>query len=218
MATSPNMNIDLPIVQVTIGPQWASDLNEAIGTTIDAHDHSPGKGVPITPAGIAINSDLSFNNNRAIAVAQTIFQEQDAAPTGNPNAGSVYVVNGDLYYTNGAGVPVQITVGPVVNAAGSAGNWTTATISAFPYTVLTSDNNKVLLINTTAPRTINLPPATDLICFKVKDISGLAGINPITIVPNGSDTIDGLAAAFALRVNRGAWEFISDGTSNWYFT
>lgn len=63
MPTTPHMNLDLPTVSTTIGPDWAQQLNEAIGsdgTGIDGHDHSSGKGVPITPAGMDVTDDIDM--------------------------------------------------------------------------------------------------------------------------------------------------------------
>jgi hypothetical protein len=68
MPTTPNMNLDLPTVSTTLGPAWATQLNEAIGvdgTGIDAHDHTSGKGVRIPPAGLDISGDLTFGDNAA---------------------------------------------------------------------------------------------------------------------------------------------------------
>ena len=61
MATT-NMNLTLPTVSITVGPEWATLLNAAL-TDIDAHDHTSGKGVKITPAGLNINADLELNGN-----------------------------------------------------------------------------------------------------------------------------------------------------------
>ena len=49
------MALDLPVVGSTAGPDWATKLNAAI-TTVDAHDHTTGKGVQIPAGGIAANA------------------------------------------------------------------------------------------------------------------------------------------------------------------
>lgn len=118
-STSPNMNLILPGVGLTFGPQWASDLNASL-TLIDSHDHSSGQGVQINPSGMDINTDLSFNNNNAIALRSTNFQVQ-ASPLALPaDVGCLYVSGVDLYYNDELGNQIQITSSGHVNAgAGS---------------------------------------------------------------------------------------------------
>ena len=48
--------------------------------------------------------------------------------------------------------------------------------------------------------------------YTIKDVSGNAKVNPITIQRQGSDTIDG-ATSFVINVNYGSVAFYSDGTT-----
>jgi hypothetical protein len=106
----------VPVVGVDPGPDWAVQIDNCL-TIIDGHDHSPGYGVKINPAGIDINGPLSFNTNSATTLLSAQYVSQMTTLVG---ASSTYVVNGDLYYNNGAGVPVQLTSGgSIVGAAGS---------------------------------------------------------------------------------------------------
>lgn len=104
---------------------------------------------------------------------------------------------------------------PLVVAPDRQGFFNQTTVAVTPYTVGASDG--VLLVNTAAARTINLPAASggkrilDLI-----DISGLAETNNITLVPNGADRICGLNINKVLMTNWGTWALISDGVANWY--
>jgi hypothetical protein len=50
------MTISLPTVGVTAGPTYASLVNAAF-ETVDAHDHTTGKGVQVPTAGININAN-----------------------------------------------------------------------------------------------------------------------------------------------------------------
>ena len=72
MATTPNMNLTIPEVLVTAGPQYATQVNTAFDE-IDSHDHSTGKGARITPSGLNINTSLPFNNNSLTNVSNTSF-------------------------------------------------------------------------------------------------------------------------------------------------
>lgn len=62
-----------------------------------------------------------------------------------------------------------------------------------PYTVKTTD--RVLLVDTAGGAvTINLLPAASMpFDLEIKDDTGHAAANNITVTPNGSETVDGLA-------------------------
>lgn len=113
-----NMNLTVPISGVTVGPNWANEINASLGT-IDAHDHSTGKGVPVTPAGLNINSDLSFAGNNANLVRTVRFSNPNVQPAGATDVNCAYAFGGNLYYNNGS-FAVQITNGHSV--AGTPGS------------------------------------------------------------------------------------------------
>lgn len=108
------MNLTLPDPTVTPGPTWATELNAAV-TTVDSHDHTPGKGVKVPTDGININSDLSLNSHSAVSVKTTSYDNQPSTLAASV-VSSTYVVGGDLYYNNGSGQPVQVTNGSSVLA------------------------------------------------------------------------------------------------------
>lgn len=116
---SPNMSLSIPTVGQEPGPQYAFDVNTSL-TLVDQHDHSPGRGVQITPSGININADLSFNSHSAINLINATFISQSS---GSAALQSVYVAPGsespalqDLWYNDSAGNAIQITAGGQVNA------------------------------------------------------------------------------------------------------
>lgn len=113
MTTTSNMGLSQP-TPGSSGPEWANELN-ANATLIDEHDHSSGKGVPITPSGININTDFTTNSNKVIDVKSVKFVSQ-AASLVDTNALDVYIKNGDLFYANGL-TDVQITNGGSVAGA-----------------------------------------------------------------------------------------------------
>lgn len=119
MAT-PNMLLTLPDPLVTLGPLWAQELNTAFGV-IDNHDHSSGKGLPVTPAGLNINAALTFNTKSATDLGLARFTSLGAVLVGLLDKNQVYVVNGELYYQDGSGTNVQITAAGSVNIAGVGG-------------------------------------------------------------------------------------------------
>lgn len=124
MSTTPTtyMALPVPIVGVESGPAYASDVNNCF-TILDLHDHSPGYGVPITPSGLNINTDLTFNGNDAIDLRSTRYTAQSAVLTDPADLGCLYVVNDDLYYNDGIGNNVRITQsGAVAGTPGSIAN------------------------------------------------------------------------------------------------
>lgn len=116
MTTTPLMSLVKPDVSVTIGPTWATQLN-VMFDIIDAHTHASGSGNRITPAGLNINSDLTFGNNYAIAMKAVRFQNLGANLAGASEVGQIYEVSGNLVFNNGSGVAVQITNGSGLNLA-----------------------------------------------------------------------------------------------------
>lgn len=127
---SPNMGLIVPTVSVEPGPTWASDINASL-SILDGHNHAPGSGVQINPAGLDINSDLPFNGNDAISLRSVRFNAQSSPLTGtSPDLGCLYESGVDLYYNDGSGNQVRITSGGSVNAgAGSIGGLPSGTAS-----------------------------------------------------------------------------------------
>lgn len=117
--STPYMNLDLPSPLVTLGPTWATLLNAAFGE-VDAHDHTAGRGLPITPAAINVDADLDFQSHTAANV-QAINLATQAASLGFPSR--LQSINGDLYWTNAGGTDVAITQGgAIAGAPGSISN------------------------------------------------------------------------------------------------
>lgn len=128
---SPNMGLIVPGVGTEPGPTWATDLNSDLGI-LDQHNHSAGQGVPITPSGLDINSDLSIQSNNLTFVKTVRFASQLAPISGvAPNLGIVYVAGNELYYNDEVGNVVPITNAGSVNAgAGSITGLPSGTASA----------------------------------------------------------------------------------------
>ena len=111
---SPNMSLILPTVGQEPGPNWALDLNSSL-SLVDQHNHAPGSGVQITPAGMDINIDLPFNGNNAISLKSIRFSSQVAPLAGGSDIGCLYVSGANLYYNDTLGNQIQMTAGGAVN-------------------------------------------------------------------------------------------------------
>jgi hypothetical protein len=161
--TTPNMNLIVPAIGVTAGPEYASDLNSDL-TIIDQHTHAAGSGVLITPAEMNINADLPMNGNNLTLVNTVRFQSLAAdIPNAAPNIGCIYVVGNELYYNDySGGHEIQITNNGSVNAgagsitglpSGTASvsyGGSTYTFQSATNTAATIDVASVILRNTTA--------------------------------------------------------------------
>lgn len=88
-------------------------------------------------------------------------------------------------------------------------------VTSTPYTIVSTD--VYLLVNTSSAKTLTLPAATTRRILVIKDVTGTANTNNITLDPAGSDTIEGLNVNKTLQTDWGAWTIMSDGTSAWYF-
>jgi hypothetical protein len=122
--SSPLMNMPVPIVNVAPGPNYAYDVNNCLGL-IDSHDHSFGKGTPVTPLGLNINSDLTIESNNLTNVRSVRFSIQSSAFTAPADINCLYDINGDAYFMDGLGRNVRITQdGGVAGSPGSITNLT----------------------------------------------------------------------------------------------
>jgi microcystin-dependent protein len=118
MSTTSYMGLVLPTPTTTAGPEWANSINAAL-VSVDAHDHTSGKGTKVPVSGLNINADLSMQTHALTNVADVGLVSQ-AAILASTTTSAVYVVNGDLYYNNSSGVPIKVTDGTSIAAATSA--------------------------------------------------------------------------------------------------
>jgi hypothetical protein len=211
------MNLVLPTVSSTVGPDWADQLNAAFAL-VDSHDHSTGEGVPITPAGMNISSNLTFNNFYATSVGSLRLTNQSATLSTPSDVRAVYSVNGDLYYNNSAGAAIQITSGGSVIAAsdGIARSFSRTAVSS--NTIISAAATVSYYdVDTTTSVTFTLPAANAVSAgrfYEFKDTTGQAATNNIVINRAGADTIDG-ATSFTISSNYGQTRLTSDGVSKW---
>lgn len=102
------MNMPVPVPGTDPGPQWGIDLNTCLAI-LDSHDHSSGKGVQITPAGLNINTDLSIGGNNLTAIRSVRLSSQGGPISGASDLGCLYESGNDLYYNDGAGNQIRMT-------------------------------------------------------------------------------------------------------------
>lgn len=186
MSTTPNMLLLLPIPTITPGPTYASEEVTAF-TVIDAHDHTTGKGVPVPTLGLNINNDLTFNGYNAIDLRSTRYAIQTAVLSAPTDLACIYSVNGNLYWNNQLGQPVQITSGAAIDATtigGIGGDYATSTALLF-YT--SADRTFTFWSNTNVPANID---------------AGSVTIRQVTTSPNGItiNSPSALAASYGVTL------------------
>lgn len=123
VTNSPNMGLPIPSVGNESGPNYSFDVNASL-TLVDGHDHSPGRGVQITPAGININTNLSFGTNSATGLGSAVFavlsQATSTLQAISVAPGAEVPALQDLWYTDSAGNKVQITSGGALAAVATS--------------------------------------------------------------------------------------------------
>lgn len=136
--TSSNMNLVISTIGVDSGLLWEQNLNASL-LTIDAHNHTPGSGVQIPSTGLDINADLPFGGFAATGLSSTVFTAQGSLAT----LSALYTIGNNLYFNDGVGNVIQMTLGGAVNATSSGITSGTAS-AAFVGSVLVvnADTNK----------------------------------------------------------------------------
>lgn len=158
------MQLSIPTVGVDTGPSYAYNINTSLNL-IDAHDHSSGKGVQITPSGMNINTSLSFQGSNATSMGAVVFQNQTSLSTLN----ALYVIGSELWY-NDTTSAIQITSNGAVNATSSGISSGTAS-AAFAAGVLQVYSN----LGTSTPGNVQ--------CGSVLLGNNTAGSNFLTLQP-----------------------------------
>ena len=120
------MGLTVPSTGVTAGPLYANEINNDLAI-LDAHNHTLGSGVQITPAALNINTALSMQDNSLTFIESLQFQAQ----TSVGSLATLYVIGLDLYYNDGNGNVVRITNnGSIVGPFGTITGLPSGTASA----------------------------------------------------------------------------------------
>lgn len=156
---TPYMNLLLPTVSVTLGPLYATEVNNAF-LRVDSHDHSDGFGHRVGTNGLNINSDLTFHGFNATNLLSTGYNIQ--SPTAGLT-GTLYFQGQDLWIADGAGNNFAITAAGAVNIPPGVGGWTGLTApAAAEYDSVTK---KFSLKSNTSPLTYGLLATGDILLY-----------------------------------------------------
>jgi hypothetical protein len=122
--TSTYMGMPIPIVEETIGPDYAADVNACLAPIIDAHNHAFGKGAPLTILGLEtggsfVDGNFPFNGFNLESIGVALFDEE----SGNQHATrGLYFDGVELWVGDGNGNNFALTNSGQPAAGGNAAN------------------------------------------------------------------------------------------------
>ena len=224
-STTTFMNLVLPTPGERLGPTWATDINTAL-TRIDQHDHS-SIGKKLGVAALTIDADLDFSPGTSdyatLNKKYSGFTNNSGTLASASFPASIFVTGGNLFYNNSTGGQVQLTDGAALSSTGVSAiqfakfaDTLSSSSSTSPDTINVSDNASYYVCDTSSTEVfVRLPAASGAAAgrfFVIKDISGAASTNNITVQVSGTDTIDG-ASTHVISSNFGSATFISRGNS-----
>ena len=202
-----NAGYNVSVGAYSLGANGGGQYNVAIGTYTmantggsqntgvgyDVMEHCGTQNIAI---GFQAGGSYTGDENYNILVGHSgVAHESNAMHLGTQGTGAGQI---DKTYIAG---DVHLTSGQVVN---------TTSPGAYPYTTLYTDY--VIWVDTSLARTINLiaSPETGR-TYRIKDITGSAAANNITITP-AAGNIDG-GATFVINTNYGSADVCYNGTS-----
>lgn len=145
-------------------------------------------------AGIAVNKLAALTASRAVVSDGSGFIAAAAATTTT-----------EVGYLNGVTSAIQTQLDAKL----------CATSVAAVSTDLTLTNKRIHFVDTSSARSLTLPSPSTGSFIVIKDKTGSANTNNITLVRAASEKIETVAASYVLDINLGSWTIVSDGT-DWF--
>lgn len=216
--TDTTMGLLIPIPGVDPGEEYAYLISNDLAR-IANHTHTgPSNldGYQVPTAGLNINEDLSTQSNNITNLRSTRYIDQPSSLVGVGDLDCVYFQNGDLWINNGDGVPIQITSGGLVNTT-SSNNYNVLDISsnhAINFTdtdILFSVDCRSNTVSVTLPLAADVPNGR---FYFLKDTYGASETFAITLVANGTDTVDG-DATYVIHDNYASFCVVKDTSTSW---
>lgn len=147
--------------------------------------------------------DLTIDGNISISGFDNLLDIQQTNSATFANTGS----DRNLYRIN------KGTAGTIQ----SGGQQSNLVVSTTPFQITEAHNGKTLLVDvSTTAKTVILPPPRKGFKVRIKDHTGNADVNPITIQRNGSEQLERVAANFVLEAAFGQKTIAGDDT-NYFF-
>lgn len=116
--TSPNMSMPVPVVGTDPGPDWANNIDACL-SIIDSHDHSFGKGAPITIPSTLTN--ITFAGTVSGVVTSATYSPTVLWTTSTPT------INAQTWYYTRVGAVVHVM--GYINVTSGGSNSSLASVS-----------------------------------------------------------------------------------------
>lgn len=110
---------------------------------------------------------------------------------------------------------VQAALDTIDAMSGGGIDFTSVRAVSSDFTIDSLGPDQLLLVSTAAARNLTLPSPTNGRVLYIKDSTGSAETNNITLIQNAAEKINGVAASRILSTNWGTWQITSDGT-DWF--
>ena len=168
-----------------------------------------------TIPGTAITGNISGNAANVTGIVNIANGGTDLSTA--PTNGQLLVGNGTGYtlatLTQGTGISITNTAGAITIVNNGITPLVTKTAN---YNILSTDG-AILCDTSGGAFTLTLPSPTGLSgkTFKIIDSTGFFQANNLTLAPNGSEKIEGLAASKVLQTPWGWFNVVTDGVS-WF--
>lgn len=214
----------------TPGPQYATQVDAAL-TAIQAHTHDGvNAGATIDIAAQACGEDLSIAHHNLTNVRSVQFDNEPAALTGSQDVLNIYVNQGNLFYNNSDGTPIQLTAGTTPAPSGiDVLNWimrANGTPVTAAFSILATDLYNVIALNSasgsftgTLPISAAITPTAVGRLYIFRDATGSCGTHPVTIqvAPASGDTFeDDGSTAFVMNSKNAYLAIYTDGHGKWF--
>lgn len=227
MATSrtPHMNITIPNNSEP-GPAYASDISNGCLYPLGEHNHDGvNTGKLINIAGQLVENDLSLDGYNLTGARALRVASQGSTLNGTNDLNEFYVVNGNAYFNNSSGVPIQLTNGSSAITV-PFNNFTGVAVSSTNLTIPSNASYNLINVSTaSAAVTITLPLAASVTAgrfFVIQDVGNniYFGNNLEVIVPGASGNLiyyEGIGlSSFFWTANGQCTILVSDGVANWH--
>jgi hypothetical protein len=166
---------------------YVNGVTSAIQTQIDSKQATiTGGATTIVSSNLTVSRALVSDGSGKVAVATTTSTE--------------------LGYVNGVTSAIQTQLD-----AKQAKLRTIVSVS----TNVTLTTNAIHFVNTSSARSLTLPSPVSGTEITIKDVTGSANVNNITVVRFGSETIEGVAASYAMDQTYQSITLVADGTNWW---
>jgi hypothetical protein len=229
IGTTPAIGTFIDAVNVSGAAKRLVFTGYGTGSTVGTRGRF-ARGSLATPAAVQSGDTLNFLSGQGYGTSQF-----PTASTGAANfiAGETFTnTSNQTYFTvnttpTGSVTSAEafrvattgVTLGPqsastAIHQTNGGRSRTNKTITT-TYTVDTTTTDDIIYCNQSTAFTITLPTPTSGRTIVIKDISGTAQTNTITVAPHASEKIEGLTASKPLNTNFGSWTFSSDGVSWW---